>query len=67
MRLLVNGLSLPVMQMGPDFLLLDTPMEHPPTDARLILQVDQTERSWPLRLPYGLSATAKRVTIAASV
>jgi hypothetical protein len=67
MRLLVNGLSLRVTQMGPDFLLLETPVEHPPADARLVLQVDQSERSWAMRLPNGLSASAKRVPVTAIV
>lgn len=41
MRLLVNGLSLPVAQMGPDFVLLDSPVNHPPAAASVVLQVDQ--------------------------
>ena len=65
MRLLVSGRSLPVTQMGPDFLLLDAPADHPPADASLILQVDQTERSWNVYLPNGISAGTKRVAIAA--
>ena len=65
MRLLVNGLCLPVAQMGPDFVLVDSPVNHPPADARMILQVDQTERCWSVRLPQGISAGTKRVTIAA--
>ena len=67
MRLLVNGLSLPVTQMGPDFLLVDAPVEHPPADARVILQVDQSERSWGVHLPNGISAGTHRVAIAASL
>lgn len=66
-RLLVNGLSLPVAQMGPDFLLLDAPADHPPAAARVVLQVDQSERSWNVRLPNGISAGTKRVAIAAGV
>jgi len=65
MRLLVNDLSLPVAQMGPDFLLLGATADHPPAAARLVLQVDQSERIWNVRLPNGLSAGTKRVTIAA--
>ena len=65
MRLLVSGRSLPVTQMGPDFLLLDAPADHPPADASLILQVDQTERSWNVYLHNGISAGTKRVAIAA--
>lgn len=65
MRLLVNGFSIPVRQMGPDFLLVDSPVNHPPADASLILQVDQSESRWEVRLPEGISAASKRVTITA--
>jgi hypothetical protein len=33
------------------FLLLDAPFEHPPGNARLLLQVDQSERRWLGYLP----------------
>ena len=67
MRLLVNGSSIAVAQMGPDFLLVDAPINHPPGNASLVLQVDQSERHWDVHLPEGISAASKRVTIAASV
>ena len=66
MRLIVNGCSLSVAQMGPDFLLLETPINHPPDLASVVLQVDQSERRWSVRLPDGISAGSKRVAIAAS-
>jgi hypothetical protein len=66
MRLLVNGLSLSVTQMGPDFVLVESPVNHPPAVASLILQVDQSERRWNVRLPSGISANEKRVEIATS-
>lgn len=66
MRLLVNGGSIPVVQMGPDFLLLDAPFDHPPADAGLVLQVDQSERRWNVHLPEGISSRSKRVAIAAT-
>jgi hypothetical protein len=63
MRLLVNGFSISVRQMGRDFLLIDSPVNHPPADASLILEVDQSERSWTVRLPEGISSASHRVTI----
>ena len=63
MRLLVNGSSIAVAQMGPDFLLVDTPVTHPPGNASLVLQVDQSERRWDVHLPEGISAASKRVAI----
>jgi hypothetical protein len=64
MRLLVNGLSLAVTQMGPDFVLVESPVNHPPVAASVVLQVDQNERRWNVRLPDGISANQKRVEIA---
>jgi hypothetical protein len=65
MRLLVDGGSIPVEQLGPDFLLVDAPFDLPPSDASVVLQVDQSERRWNVRLPHGISAGSKRVAIAA--
>lgn len=67
MRLLVNGSSIAVAQMGPDFLLVDAPINHPPGNASLVLQVDDSERRWDVNLPEGISAASKRVAIAASL
>jgi hypothetical protein len=33
MRLVLNGASVSIAQLGPDFLLLDAPFDHPPGDA----------------------------------
>jgi hypothetical protein len=65
MHLLIGGITIPVAQLGPDFLLLDEPDDHPPGEASLVLRVDQTERSWHVRLPDGISAGSKRVAITA--
>jgi hypothetical protein len=67
MRLLVNGCSISVVQMGPDFLLVDAPINHPPGDASVILQVDQCERRWNVHLPDGISAESTRVAITSSM
>ena len=67
MRLLVNGSSIAVVQMGPDFLFADAAIDHPPGNASLVLTVDQVERRWNVRLPEGISTASKRVAIAPSV
>lgn len=64
MQLLVNGDSFSVARMGPDFLLVDAPVNLPPGDASVIFQVDQSERRWSVNLPDGISADSKRVAIA---
>ena len=63
--LLLNGYSMPVAQLGPGFLLLDAPTDHPPCVASIALRVDQSERRWDVRLPDGISAGCKRVAIIA--
>ena len=65
MRLLVNELTVPVAQLGPDFLLLDAPVDLPAGDASVVMQVDQQERRWDVRLPDGSSASSRRVAIVA--
>jgi hypothetical protein len=67
MRLVVNGCSISVAQMGPDFLLVDEPIDLPPGEATGILQVDQSERGWNVSLPNRISAASKRVQIALSL
>lgn len=65
MHLLLRGNSIPVAQLGPDFLLLDAANDQAPGEGNLVLKVDQSERTWPVRLPEGISAASKRVAIAA--
>jgi len=63
MRLLVNGSSLSIAQMGPDFLLVDSPIDHPPGNASVVMQVDQSESRWKVNLPKGISTTSKKILI----
>lgn len=67
LSLLVNGLALPVAQLGPDFVLLHSPVNHVPAAATVVMQVDDNERRWNVQLPKGISAGNKRVQIAAVV
>jgi hypothetical protein len=64
MRLLVNSLSLRVGELGSDFLVLDSPMDHAPTVASIILQIDDSEQRWNVFLPNGISTASKRVALA---
>jgi hypothetical protein len=67
MRLLLNGDSIPIAQMGPDFLILESATEHPPDDAILELRIDASERRWRVRLPHGMSAASRTVTISQAI
>jgi hypothetical protein len=64
MRLIVNGSTISITHMGPDFLLIDSPTDHPPGEATIFLQVDDSERQWQVRLPQGISKASKRVVVA---
>jgi hypothetical protein len=64
MQLLINGSSLPIAQMGPDFLLLDKPVNHPPCEATIVFSVDGSARRWAVYLPDGLAVGRERVSIA---
>jgi hypothetical protein len=65
--LMFRGHSIPVAQLGPGFLLLDAPADHPPGPASIVLRVDQSERRWDIRLCDGISSASKRVAITACV
>jgi len=40
-ELRVNGSVIPVAQLGPDFLLLDKPVEHRAGEAEIVMRVDK--------------------------
>lgn len=63
MRLLLDGNSIRVEQLGPDFIIINNPFDHPPTDASLVLEVDDSKRMWNVRLPHGISAASNRIAI----
>lgn len=66
MRLIVNGISIGITHMGRDFVVIESPAEYPPSEASIILKVDDSESQWNVRLPDGISAGSRRVTIAIS-
>jgi hypothetical protein len=63
MELLVNGSSLPIAQLGTDFIILTRPLTHPPTHGEILLRVDESEQRWAVRLPEGISPNVKTVRI----
>lgn len=63
MELRLNGRVLPIAQLGPDFLILTDPVNHPPTEAEIALSIDGHESRWPVHLDDGLSASQARTRI----
>jgi hypothetical protein len=63
MHLIIRGSMLSVTHMGPDFLLVESPMRLAPCEATLVLRVDESERRWPVRLPEGISESSNRVAL----
>jgi hypothetical protein len=51
----VNGLVLPVAQLGPDFLILRKSTSHPPAQAEISMSVDGDEERWKIHLPEGIA------------
>ena len=63
MQLFVNGRVLKIAQLGPRFLMLDQPIEHPPAEAEIQMSIDGKEERWRVRLPDGISRTAPTTPI----
>jgi hypothetical protein len=56
MHLHVNGHTLDIRQLGPDFIILGEPVNHPPARAEITVSIDGRVSRWPVRLPDGLTA-----------
>ena len=67
MHLSVNGHRLSIGHLGPDYVVLDTPIDHPPSDAEISLSVDGKASRWEVKLVDGLSVERARAQISAAV
>ena len=54
MQLCVNGYVLSIGQLGPDFIILENPTDHPPAEAEIAVWIDGRERRWNVQLPEGI-------------
>jgi hypothetical protein len=63
MELRINGRILPIDQLGPSFIILETTADYPPTEAEITLCIDGHERRWPIWLTDGISAEQRRTRI----
>jgi hypothetical protein len=60
----VNGCVLPVAQLGPRFLVLRNPVDHPPCDAEIALCIDGQASRWAVYLPNGVQVGRRKTAIA---
>jgi hypothetical protein len=63
-QLNLNGHKLNVAQLGPDFLTVRDVVEHPPTDAEIVMSIDGEVERWNVYLPEGISPSKSRTKIA---
>jgi len=56
MQLSVNGQVFRIGQLGPDFLILDNPADHPPAEGEITMSIDGEISRWMVQLPHGVSA-----------
>jgi hypothetical protein len=61
LELRLNGTTLQVAQVAPDWCILMEPIDHPPCDAEMVLHIDGHRRSRNVKLPVGISKNSKRV------
>ena len=53
-QLLLNGHAFSVAQLGPGYMILRDPIDHPPAEAKLIIQIDGHEDTRELWLADGI-------------
>lgn len=63
MHLEVVGQSLPIAQLGSDFLILEKPVDLAPTRGAVVMRIDAGERRWPVSLPDGANTAIERTRI----
>jgi hypothetical protein len=61
--LCVNGHILSVAQLGPGYVILKEPCEHPPARGEIALAVDGQERRWHVQLADGITAGKSKTRI----
>lgn len=63
-ELYLNGSVLQVAQLGPDFLILKSPIDHPPSQAEISLSIDGKKSRWPVQLVDGIAVGERKTRIA---
>jgi hypothetical protein len=60
----INGVRHDVSHMGPEFIILAQPVNHPPCEGVVGLTIDGRLRQWPVQLPDGICQAVSRVRTA---
>jgi hypothetical protein len=63
MQLAVNGHTFVIGHLGPEFVILRNPIDHPPAQGEITMSVDGRVRRWRVQLPEGISAHKPRTRI----
>jgi len=63
-RLRLNGHVMPVAQLGPDFLVLKEPFDHPPDVGDIEMSIDGREIRWRVDLVDGVKSQVRKTRIA---
>jgi hypothetical protein len=63
-QLSVNGHVLSVTKIGPEFLVVREPIDHPPAEAEIALWIDGHESRWRVRLVEGIARERRKTPIA---
>jgi hypothetical protein len=63
MELHLNGSVLNISHLGPDYLILSQPVDHPPAQAEIVMSIDGKQSRWEVGLPAGVSAGSVRTSI----
>jgi hypothetical protein len=66
MQIIVDQRRFSVAQVGPDFLVLNEPLNLPPTRAELVVRIDDTEKRRTIFFPDGVRASDERTRIASA-
>ena len=64
MYVLAGAQEFPVAQIGPDFVVLESPLDLSPTHAELVVEIDHSEKRRTVFLPRGIHATDCETPIA---
>jgi len=64
MHLSVNGQTIKIGQMGPNFVILDDAPDLAPSQGEITMSIDGRVRRWHVSLPDGISANRVKTRIA---